>query len=66
MVSVILIGCIYIVSTPISAYTSNDDQVHFHNMYTLLDGSTTEWTYASRYYDKLLLGAIKEIEENEE
>lgn len=66
LVSVILIGCIYIVSTPISAYTSNDDQVHFHNMYTLLDGSTTEWTYASRYYDKLLLDAPDRFTTHEE
>lgn len=62
----ILIGSIYIVSTPISTYTSNDDQVHFHSMYTLLDGSKTEWTYASRYYDKLILNSTNRFTTHEE
>lgn len=60
------VGSIYIISTPISVYTSNDDQVHFHNMYTLLDGKKTTWTYASRYYDKLIIDSPKRFTTYEE
>lgn len=57
LITSIILGSLLIISTPLSAFTSEDDQVHFHNMYTLLDGDNTEWSRSSRYYDKLIIGA---------
>lgn len=57
LITIITLGTLLILSTPLSAYTSEDDQVHFHNMYTLLDGKETQWSRSARYYDKLLINA---------
>ena len=57
LITTIVLGTLLIISTPLSAFTSEDDQVHFHNMYTLLDGKETKWSESARYYDKLLIDA---------
>lgn len=62
----ILLGTLIILVTPFSAFTSNDDQVHFHNAYTLLDGKYTCWNDSERYYDKLLLYAPSRFKTQEE
>lgn len=69
LIIAIPLGTLLILFTPISAYTCYDDQVHFHKVYTLLDGKSSKWTESGRYYDKLLLNApdrFKTLEEYQE
>lgn len=62
----IILGSIIILITPISAFTSNDDQVHFHRVYTLFDSNKSKWNNSERYYDKLLLNAPSRFTTSEE
>ncbi len=50
-------GLLVIFVTPVSMYTSWDDQVHFSRSYTLLDGKESKWTFAGRYFNHLLIGS---------
>lgn len=50
-------GVLIILVTPVSMYTSWDDQVHFSRSYTLLDGKESKWSYAGRYFNHLLIGS---------
>lgn len=59
-------GFLFIILTPVCLVTSYDDQVHFHRMYTLLDGKSSNWTYAGRYFNHLVIGNHEKYKSYEE
>lgn len=62
----IAFGFLIILLTPVCLVTSNDDQVHFHRMYILLDGKTSNWTYAGRYFNHLVIDNHEKYKSYEE
>ena len=66
LIIILPLGFLLILFTPVSAYTSNDDQVHFHRAYTLFDGDSSSWSLSARYYDKLILNAPDRFRTQEE
>lgn len=52
--------------TPVSMYTSWDDQVHFSRSYTLLDGKESKWSFAGRYFNHLLIGSQDRFRSSED
>ena len=62
----LLFGTLFILLTPVCLVTGNDDQVHFHRMYTLLDGKSSEWTYSGRYFNHIVIGNYKKYKSYEE
>lgn len=59
-------GLLFILLTPVCLVTSSDDQVHFHRMFTLLDGKKSKWTYAERYFNKLEIDNFKKYQTDED
>lgn len=60
------IGLLLIFVTPVSMHTSWDDQVHFSRSYTLLDGKKSDWSFAGRYFNHLIIDAEDRFKSYEE